>query len=112
MLYLQLQKLTLTVVEMQQLPDIEKTDSKEELSCLKWTIDNGRRKVCVNFQTDTDKLNIVVYRYRNNLYLKDNELDLKLTEYQSLLAKRVYLLIYIDIFYKRCIVLDETTIHN
>ena len=43
------EKLTLTVVEMQQLPDIEKTDSKEEILCLKWTIYNGRRKVCVNF---------------------------------------------------------------
>ena len=106
------EKLTLTVVEMQQLADIEKTDSKEEIFCLKWTIYIGRRKVCVNFQTDTDKLNIVVYRYRNNLYLKDNELDLNLSEYQSLLAKRVYLLSYIDIFYKRCIVLDETTVHN
>ena len=103
------EKLTLTVVEMQQLPDIEKTDSKEEISCLKWTIYNGKKKVCVNFQTDTDKLSIVVYRYRNNLYLKDNEVDLKLTEFQSLLAKRGYLLSYIDIFYKRCIVLDETT---
>ena len=63
MLYLQLQKLALTVVEMQQLPNIEKTDSKEEISCLKWSINNGRRKVCVNFRTDTDKLNFVVYRY-------------------------------------------------
>ena len=54
------EKRTLTVVEMQQLPDIEKTDSKEEISCPKWTIYIGRRKVCVNFQTDTDKLNIVV----------------------------------------------------
>ena len=53
-------KLTLTVVEMQQLPDIEKTDSKEEISCLKWTIKNCRRKVCVNFQTDTDHFNEVV----------------------------------------------------
>ena len=106
------EKLTLTVVEMQQLPDIEKTDSKKELSCLKWTIYNRRRKVCVNFQTDTDKLNIVVYRYRNNLYLKDFELDLKSSKNQSLLAKWVYLLSYIDIFYKRCIVLDETTVHN
>ena len=106
------EKLTLTVVEMQQLPDIEKTDSKKEISCLKWTIYNGRRKVCVNFQTDTDKLNIVVYRYRNILYLKDNELDFKLKEYQFLLAKRVYLLSYIDIFYKRSIVLDETTVHS
>ena len=117
MLYLQLKKTspekpTLTVVEMQQLRDIEKTDSREEISCLKWTVYNGRRKVCVTFQTDTEKLNIVVYRYRNNSYLKDNEVDLKLTEYQSLLAKRVYHLSYLDIFYKRCIVLDETTVHN
>ena len=106
------EKLTLTVVEMQQLPDIEKTDSREETSGLKWTIYNGRRKVCVNFQSDTYKLNNVVYRHRNNLYLEDNEMDLKLTEYQSLLAKRVYLLSYIDIFNKRCIVLDKTTVHS
>ena len=39
-------------------------------------------------------------------------MDLKLTEDEKLLAKRVYLLSYIDIFYKRCIVLDETTVHN
>ena len=105
-------KLTLTVVETQQLPDIEKTDSKKEVSCLKWAKCKGRRKVCVNFQTDTDKLNIVVYRYLNNLYLKDNEVILKLSEYESLLSKRVYRLSYIDIFYKQCIVLDETTVHN
>ena len=86
------EKLTLTVVETKQLPEIEKTNSKEEIYWLKWTIFNGRRKKCVNFQTDTDKLNIVVYPYRNNIYLKNNEVDLKLTEYQSLLAVRVYLL--------------------
>ena len=33
-----LQKLTVTVVEMQELPNIETTDSEEEISCLKWTI--------------------------------------------------------------------------
>ena len=98
-------KLTLTVVQMQQLPDIE------EISCPKCTVYNGR-KVCVNFQTDTDKLNVVVYRNRNSLYLKDNKNDLKLTGYQSLLAKQVHLLSYIDIVFKRCIVLDETTVHK
>ena len=59
-------KITLTVDEMQQLPEIEKVDSKNEISCLKWTIYNGRRKVCISFKTDTDNLNIVVYRYRKN----------------------------------------------
>ena len=106
------EKITLTLVETQQLSDIEKTDSKDEISCLKWTIYNGRRKVCINFQTDTDKVNIVIYRYRSNTYLKDTEMELKLSEYKKLLAKHVYLLSYIDIFYKRCIVLDETTVHN
>ena len=106
------ENLTLTVGEMQYLPDIEKTDSKQEKSRLKWTLYNGRRKVCVNFQTDTDKLNIVVYRYRNSLFFRENEVDLKMAEYQSLLTKRVNLLSCIDIFYKRCIVLDETIVHN
>ena len=53
-------KITLTLVETQQLPDIEKTESRDESYCLKWTIYNGRRKVCINFQTDTDKVNTVV----------------------------------------------------
>ena len=105
-------KITLTLVETQQLPDYEKADSNDEISCLKWIIYNGSRKVCINFQTDTDKVNIVVYHYRNNTYLKDTEMDLKLTEYKKLFAKRVYLLSYNDVFYRRCIVLDETTIHK
>ena len=74
-------KLTLTVVEMQQLPYFEKTDFREEITCLNWTKYNGRRKVSVNFQTDTDKFNFVVVSYRKSLYLKHNEFDLKLTEY-------------------------------
>ena len=105
-------KSMLILVEIRQLPDIEKIDSKVEIPCLKWTIYSGRRKVCINFQTDTDKVNIVLYRYRSNTYLKDTKMELKLTEYKKFLAKRVYLLSYIDIFYKRCIVLDETTVHN
>ena len=59
------EKITLTLVEMQQLPEIEKADSEKETFCLTWTIYNGRRKVCIGFKTDMDKLNIVVYRYRN-----------------------------------------------
>ena len=106
------EKITLTLVETQQLPDIEKVDSKNEIPCLNWTVYNSRRKVCITFRTDTDKVNIVLYRCRNNTYLKDNEMELKLTEYKKLLAKRVYLLSYINIFYKRCIVLDETAVHN
>ena len=103
------EKLTLTLFEKQQLPGIEKVDSKNEISCLKWTLYNGRRKVYINFKTDMDKLNFVVYRYRNNTHVEDAEMELKMTEYERHLSKRVYLLIYTDVLYKRCIVLDETT---
>ena len=69
------EKITLTLIETQQLPDIEKTDSKNEIYCLKWTINNDRRKVCINFQTDAGEVNIVVYRYPNNTYLRDTEME-------------------------------------
>ena len=78
------EKNTLTLVEMQQLPEIEKVDLKNEISCLKWTIYNGRRKVCISFKTDMDNLNIVVYCYQNKRYVKDTEMELKLTEYEKL----------------------------
>ena len=95
---------------MHPLPEIEKVDSKTEIFYLKWTIYNGRRKVCISFKTDMDKLNIVVYRYRNKTYVKDTEMELNLTEYEKLLSKREYLLSNIDVFLKRWIVLDETTV--
>ena len=55
------EKIALTVVEMQQSPDIEEIDSKNEKSCLNWTKVFGRKK-CVNNQTDTDKLNTCLYQ--------------------------------------------------
>ena len=44
-------KITITVVEMQQIPELEKKYSEKEISSLKWTIHKGRRKICVNFRT-------------------------------------------------------------
>ena len=103
-------KITLTKAEMQQVAELE--HCVNEISCLKWTIYNGRRKTFAGFHTDTDKIDIVVYRYRNNTYLKDTGIELKLAEYKTLLAKLLYLSSYLDTFYKQCIVLDESTIHN
>ena len=81
------EKLTLFVVEVQKLANIGKTDSRENNPCLIWAVNNGRRKLCVNSENDTENLDIVVYRYQNKLYFKDNEIELRLTQYESLLAK-------------------------
>ena len=75
--------MTPIVVEMQQLSNIENVDSKQDISCLDWRIYKGRRKLCVNFKTDEDKLDNAVYGHRNTLYLND-AVDLKLAEYQTL----------------------------
>ena len=64
----------------------------------------------MNFKTDMAKLIIVIYRYRKNTYVKDTEMELKLTEYEHL-SERVYLLSYIDVFVTRCNVLDEAAVH-
>ena len=101
----------LNLVELRQLPDIGKFDSVGEVFCSNWTNYNGKRKVCVNFKTDTDKLTSHIYRYRNNLHLRDNEVDLERSQYQLLLAKRAYLLGYTNELFKRRTVLEKTTVH-
>ena len=61
---------------MQQFPNNEKTDSKEEVSCLKKLKKNGRRKVCTNIKTDANKFSFVMGRHRNNFHLKVKKTDL------------------------------------
>ena len=96
---------------MQQLANLEEIDSKEKNSCIKRALYDGRKQICVNLKTDTDKLIVVVHRYWIILYLKFKELKLKLSENPLLSAKPVYVSSYLEIFFKRCIVLDQTTTH-
>ena len=49
----------------------------------------GSEKSICKLQDWYRHLIFVVYRYRNNFYLKDNEIDLKMTDYKTLLAKQV-----------------------
>ena len=91
-------KITLTIVEMQQLPEIGNVDSNNELSCLERTIYNGRRKVFISFKTNMDKLNIVADRCRNNKYVKVSKMELKLIEFEKLPSQRVDKIRDIDVF--------------
>ena len=78
----------MTLLEIQQMPEIEKLGCEIENSCLKWTIYKGGRKVCVNYKTERDKLDIVTYCYRKGIYLKNAEMELNLIEYEKLLSKK------------------------
>ena len=61
------------MVESQKLANNEDSEPEDKVFCRNSIFYNDRRKVCVNFKTDTDKLNIVMYRYRNNLYFEGDE---------------------------------------
>ena len=61
---------------MRKQPDIKKTCLRYEFSCLKRTEFSGKVKVCAKTDTGTDKLNIVAYKYQNNLNVKNNGIDL------------------------------------
>ena len=105
-------KVNLTIVEIQQLPEVGKFDSENKISSLRWIILNGRRKLCVFYKSETDYAGITVYRYRNNMYMKDSDIELKSTEYNTLLEKKKYLLSYLETFSKKFIVVEESTHHN
>ena len=64
------QTITLTLIQMQQLPDIYKDFLQTRNFFPKWTIKNSKRKVCVNYQTDWYQLIIIVYRYRKTYIWK------------------------------------------
>ena len=102
---------TLTLDEMTQVLHAEKTDTKAELFCLIWTTYISRKKACVQFKTDTDKFNNLVYLYCNNWDPKTSNWpkSYRKPEYFSKTKKSIKL--HLRLF-KRCIVGDETTNHN
>ena len=91
-------KITLTLVETQQLPDSQKADSKEDFFA--W---NGQFTMvgekCASFFKLIQTRWILSYTAIKTTHLKDTEMELKLAEYEKLLARRVYPISYIDVFF-------------
>ena len=73
---------------MQQLPEVGKFDSETEICCLRRNIFNRRSKICVFCKTDTNYVGITIFQYRKNMYLTDSDIELKATEYNTLLQKK------------------------
>ena len=88
----------------------EKVWFKRRFLFEKKTFYSAKRELCIKCQANEDKLNAVVYNYWNIAHTKLTKLlQLRKTEYQKRLSKRIYLLSFIDVFYKRYILLDGTT---
>ena len=91
------ERLTLTVVEMQKNRHWNHWFKRKNI-LLTETNYNAGRKVCVNFNFDSDKMNIAVYRYRNNWYRKGWDVDLKVTKRDTL----GILSVFIELLWRLC----------
>ena len=60
------QKISLTIIESQNLPNLQNLDVDSQISLFEWTLHNGRRKIHIGYRSDTKKIDLVEYR-RNEI---------------------------------------------
>ena len=53
--------------------------------------DNRRGKICIIFKTDTDTVEITVYRYRNDIHPKHSDIKLSVLEYEHF-KRKIYII--------------------
>ena len=53
------QKISLTIIKSQNLPNLQKLDVDSQISYFEWTLHNGRRNIHIRYRSDTKRLEIV-----------------------------------------------------
>ena len=66
------QKLSLTIIKSQNLPNLQNLDVDSQISHFEWTLHNGRRKIHIRKRSDTKKIDLVEYRRNGNQWKKIN----------------------------------------
>ena len=106
------QKNSLTIIESQNLPNLQNLDVDSQKSHFEWTLHNGRRKMHIGYRSDTRKIDLVEYR-RNGIQWKNNQsFQLQREEYDKLLDMLPSLLGYVESFKKSCVIIDECTVEK
>ena len=106
------QKISLTIIESQNLPNLQNLDVDSQISHFEWTLHNGRRKIHIGYRSDTKKIDLVEYRRKGNQWKNNQSLQLPREEYDKLLDMLPSLLGYVEIFKKSCMNIDECTVEN
>ena len=66
------QKITLTIIESQKLPNLQNLDVDSQISHFEWILHNDRRKIIIGYTSDTKKIEVVENR-RNRNQWKNNQ---------------------------------------
>ena len=106
------QQISLTIIESQNLPNLQKLDVDSQISNFEWILHNSRRKIHIGYRSDTIKIELVEYRRNENQWKNNQSLQLQREEYDKLLDMVPSLLGYVETFKKSCIIIDECTVKN
>ena len=106
------QKLSLTVLESQNLPKLQDLDTESQISQFEWTLHNGRRKIFLSYRSDIKKIDIIEYRRKRNTWKNNQNFQLEKKEYDNLVDFIPSVLSYVETFKKTCIIIDECTVEN
>ena len=106
------QKISLTIIESQNLPNLQNLDVDSQISHFEWTLHNGRRKIHIGYRSDTKKIDLLEYRRNGNQWKNNQSLQLQREEFDKLLDMLPSLLGYVEIFKKSCMNIDECTVEN
>ena len=71
------QKLSLTVLESQNLPKLQDLDTESQISQFEWTLHDGRRKTFLNYRSDIKKTDIIEYRRKGNTWKNNQNFQLE-----------------------------------
>ena len=78
------QKLSLTVLESQNLPKLRDLDTESQISQFDWTLHNGRRKIFLSYRSDIIKIDLIEYRRKSNLWKNNQKFQVEKEEYDKL----------------------------
>ena len=106
------QKVSLTLIESQNLPNLQNLDVDSQISHFEWTLHNCRRKIHIGYRSDTKKNDLVEYRRSGNQWRNNQSLQLQREEYDKLLDMLPSLLGYVETFKKSCIIIHECAVEN
>ena len=106
------QKLSLTVLESQNLPKLQDLDTESQISQFEWTLHNGRRKIFLSYRSDIKKIDLIEYRRKGNTWKNNQNFQLERKEYDNLVDFIPSVLSYVETFKKTCIIIDECTVEN
>ena len=106
------QKLSLTVLESQNLPKLQDLDTESQISQFEWTLHNGRRKIFLSYRSDIKKIDLIEYRRKGNTWKNNQNFQLERKEYDNLVDFIPSVLSYVETFKKTCIIIEECTVEN